>query len=160
MLEKQLQEKQIKEEEEKEILLKQIETKKHNVNAEVQKIEEKLLLTNNKSSDNAKQVDVTVSDIQQEDEMAEIWKRLNSKSNEENSNNELENNVYAFTFEDLPFGNYAAITITYWPSGYSSGGMYTLLGSYPTPLISPIQTYINLSEDDPEMIIDDIEATF
>ena len=75
-------------------------------------------------------------------------------------NNELENNVYAYSFEDLLFGNYAAITITYWPSGYSSGGTYTLLGSYPYPLILPTQTYINLSEDNPAMIIDDIEATF
>ena len=74
--------------------------------------------------------------------------------------NEPENNIYTYSFEDLPFGNYAAITVTYWPSGYSSGGAYTLLGSYPNPLILPTQTYINLSEDDPEMIIDDIEATF
>ncbi len=74
--------------------------------------------------------------------------------------NEPENNIYTYSFEDLPFGNYAAITVTYWPSEYSSGGTYTLLGSYPSPLILPIQTYINLSEDNPEMIIDDIEATF
>ena len=74
--------------------------------------------------------------------------------------NEPENNIYTYSFEDLPFGNYATITVTYWPSEYSSGGTYTLLGSYPTPLISIIQTYINLSEDNPEMIIDDIEATF
>ena len=74
--------------------------------------------------------------------------------------NEPENNIYTYSFEDLPFGNYAAITVTYWPSEYSSGGTYTLLGSYPNPLILPILTYINLSEDNPEMIIDDIEATF
>ena len=74
--------------------------------------------------------------------------------------NEPENNIYTYSFEDLPFGNYAAITVTYWPSEYSSGGTYTLLGSYPNPLIPPTQTYINLSEDNPEMIIDDIEATF
>ena len=74
--------------------------------------------------------------------------------------NEPENNIYIYSFEDLPFGNYAVITVTYWPSGYSSGGTYTLLGSYPNPLITPTQTYINLSEDNPEMIIDDIEATF
>ena len=74
--------------------------------------------------------------------------------------NEPENNIYTYSFEDLPFGNYAAITVTYWPSAYSSGGSYTLLGSYPNPLILPILTYINLSEDNPEMIIDDIEATF
>ena len=74
--------------------------------------------------------------------------------------NEPENNIYTYSFEDLPFGNYATITVTYWPSEYSSGGAYTLLGSYPSPLILPIQTYINLSEDSPEMIIDDIEATF
>lgn len=74
--------------------------------------------------------------------------------------NEPENNIYTYSFEDLPFGNYAAITVTYWPSEYSSGGTYTLLGSYPNPLILPIQTYINLSEENPEMIIDDIEATF
>jgi len=74
--------------------------------------------------------------------------------------NEPENNIYTYSFEDLPFGNYAAITVTYWPSAYSSGGSYTLLGSYPNPLILPIQTYINLSEENPEMIIDDIEATF
>ena len=75
-------------------------------------------------------------------------------------NNEPENNIYTYSFEDLPFGDYAAITVTYWPSGYSSGGTYSLLGSYPNPLIPPIQTYINLSEDNPEIIIDDIEATF
>ena len=74
--------------------------------------------------------------------------------------NEPENNIYTYSFEDLPFGDYAAITVTYWSSGYSSGGMYSLLGSYPNPLIPPIQTYINLSENNPEMIIDDIEATF
>ena len=74
--------------------------------------------------------------------------------------NEPENNIYIYSFEDLPFGNYAVITVTYWPSGYSSGGTYTLLGSYPNPLIPPTQTYINLSEDNPDMIIDDIEATF
>ena len=74
--------------------------------------------------------------------------------------NEPENNIYIYSFEDLPFGNYATITVTYWPSEYSSGGTYTLLGSYPNPLIPPTQTYINLSEDNPEMIIDDIEATF
>ena len=74
--------------------------------------------------------------------------------------NEPENNIYTYSFEDLPFGDYAAITVTYWPSGYSSGGTYSLLGSYPNPLIPPIQTYINLSEDNPEIIIDDIEATF
>ena len=74
--------------------------------------------------------------------------------------NEPENNIYIYSFEDHPFGNYAVITVTYWPSGYSSGGTYTLLGSYPNPLIPPTQTYINLSEDNPEMIIDDIEATF
>ena len=74
--------------------------------------------------------------------------------------NEPENNIYTYSFEDLPFGDYAAITVTYWPSGYSLGGTYSLLGSYPNPLIPPIQTYINLSEDNPEIIIDDIEATF
>ena len=46
-------------------------------------------------------------------------------------NDELVNNVYEYSFEGLAFGEYAALTVTYWPNGYSSGSTdYNLLGSY------------------------------
>ena len=46
-------------------------------------------------------------------------------------NDELVDNVYEYSFKGLAFGEYAALTVTYWPNGYSSGSTdYNLLGSY------------------------------
>ncbi len=46
-------------------------------------------------------------------------------------NDELVDNVYEYSFMGLSFGEYAALTVTYWPNGYSSGSTdYNLLGSY------------------------------
>ncbi len=45
--------------------------------------------------------------------------------------NQLENNVYEYTLDNLSFGEYAALTVTYWPSGYSPGSSnYSLIASY------------------------------
>ena len=68
------------------------------------------------------------------------------------TDSELANGIYGYSFESLAFGDYAAITVTYWPSGYSSGSTnYTLLGSY-------INT-ISVSVDVPELTIN-IDADF
>lgn len=61
--------------------------------------------------------------------------------------NQLVDNKYDYYFEGLAFGDYAALTVTYWPSGYSSGSNnYSLLGSY-------INT-ISLAVESPELTID------
>jgi len=72
---------------------------------------------------------------------------------------DLDNGSYVYSFGELAFGDFAALTITYWPNGYSTGSMdYTLLGSYPNPLIPPVSSF-TLDEDNAAMIID-IDADF
>tara|TARA_B100002051_G_C16739729_1_gene643479 strand:+ start:3466 stop:3894 length:429 start_codon:yes stop_codon:yes gene_type:complete len=61
--------------------------------------------------------------------------------------NQLVDNKYDYYFEGLAFGDYAALTVTYWPNDYSSGSSnYSLLASY-------INT-ISLSVESPELTID------
>ena len=72
---------------------------------------------------------------------------------------DLDNGSYVYSFSELAFGDFAALTVTYWPNGYSTASMdYTLLGSYPNPLIPPVSSF-TLDEDNAEMIID-IDADF
>ena len=72
---------------------------------------------------------------------------------------DLDNSSYVYSFSELAFGDFAALTVTYWPNGYSTASMdYTLLGSYPNPLIPPVSSF-TLDEDNAEMIID-IDADF
>ena len=60
---------------------------------------------------------------------------------------QLENNVYEYTLDNLSFGEYAALTVTYWPSGYSPGSSdYSLIASYLDP--------ISLTTENPNTIID------
>lgn len=66
--------------------------------------------------------------------------------------NQLENDVYEYTLDNLSFGEYAALTVTYWPSGYSPGSSnYSLIASYLDP--------ISLTTENPNTIID-LTATF
>ena len=72
---------------------------------------------------------------------------------------DLDNGSYVYLFSELAFGDFAALTVTYWPNGYSTASMdYTLIGSYPNPLILPVSSF-TLDEDNAEMIID-IDANF
>jgi len=72
---------------------------------------------------------------------------------------DLDNGSYVYSFSELAFGDFTALTVTYWPNGYSTASMdYTLLGSYPNPLIPPVSGF-TLDEDNAEMIID-IDANF
>ena len=72
---------------------------------------------------------------------------------------DLDNGSYVYSFSELAFGDFAALTVTYWPNGYSTASMdYTLLGSYPNPLIPPVSSF-TLDEDNAEMIIN-IDADF
>jgi len=72
---------------------------------------------------------------------------------------DIDNGNYVYSFSELAFGDFAALTVTYWPNGYSTASMdYTLLGSYPNPLIPPVPSF-TLDEDNAEMIID-IDANF
>lgn len=72
---------------------------------------------------------------------------------------DIDNGNYVYSFSELAFGDFAALTVTYWPNGYSTASMdYTLLGSYPNPLIPPVSSF-TLDEDNAEMIID-IDANF
>ncbi len=67
-------------------------------------------------------------------------------------NDQLENNVYEYTLDNLSFGEYAALTVTYWPSGYSPGSSnYSLIASYLDP--------ISMATENPNTIID-LTATF
>ena len=67
---------------------------------------------------------------------------------------DLDNGSYVYSFSELAFGDYSALTVTYWPNGYSTASMdYTLLGSYPNPLIPPVPSFL-LDEDNAEMTID------
>ena len=64
---------------------------------------------------------------------------------------DLVNNSYDYEFENLPFGEYAALLVSYWPNGYSSNETYETLGIY-------MQTIV-LNEENPEFS-QDIDATF
>ena len=65
---------------------------------------------------------------------------------------DLENNIYSYSFGELSFRDYDAVTVTYWPEGYVSAGTnYSLIGSH-------IET-INVTQDEADITID-IEATF
>ena len=67
---------------------------------------------------------------------------------------DLDNGSYVYSFSELAFGDFSALTVTYWPNGYSTASMdYTLLGSYPNPLIPPVPRFL-LDEDNAEMTID------
>ena len=72
---------------------------------------------------------------------------------------DLDNGSYVYSFSELAFGDFTALTVTYWPNGYSTASMdYTLLGSYPNPLILPVSSF-TLDEDNAEMTIN-IDANF
>ena len=65
---------------------------------------------------------------------------------------DVSNGVYNYSFGDLSFRAYDAITITYWSLGYGTAGSnYSLIGSYIEP--------IDVSQDTPEITLD-IDATF
>ncbi len=68
------------------------------------------------------------------------------------TNTDLVNNTYNYSFLNLSFRDYSAITLTYWSQGYVTAGTnYTLIGSH-------IQA-ISVTQDDPDLILN-IEATF
>ena len=68
------------------------------------------------------------------------------------TSNDLTDGVYNYTFSNLSFRNYGAITITYWSLGYTTAGSnYSLIGSY-------IDS-INVTQDNPDMTIN-MDATF
>ena len=68
------------------------------------------------------------------------------------TSNDLTDGVYSYTFSNLSFRSYEAITITYWSLGYTTAGSnYSLIGSF-------IDS-INVTHDNPEMIIN-MDATF
>ena len=72
---------------------------------------------------------------------------------------DLDNGSYVYSFSELAFGDFSALTVTYWPNGYSTASMdYTLIGSYPNPLILPVSSF-TLDEDNAEMTIN-IDANF
>tara|TARA_B100000809_G_scaffold197566_1_gene197203 strand:- start:59 stop:505 length:447 start_codon:yes stop_codon:yes gene_type:complete len=72
---------------------------------------------------------------------------------------DLDNGNYVYSFSELAFGDFAALTVTYWPNGYSTASLdYTVLGSYPSSLIPPVPSF-SLDEDNAEMTID-IDADF
>ena len=72
---------------------------------------------------------------------------------------DLDNSSYVYSFSELAFGDFSALTVTYWPNGYSIASMdYTLLGSFPNPLIPPVSSF-TLDENNAEIIID-IDADF
>ena len=65
---------------------------------------------------------------------------------------DIQNGVYNYSFSNLSFRDYSAITVTYWPQGYETAGTnYSLIGSY-------IET-ISVIQDNAYLTID-IEATF
>ena len=64
----------------------------------------------------------------------------------------LSDNIYNYNFSNLSFRNYAALTVTYWPAGYTTGGSnYSTIGIY--------EDSINVTQDIPEYLID-IDAVF
>ena len=65
---------------------------------------------------------------------------------------DIQNGVYNYSFSNLSFRDYSAITVTYWPQGYETAGTnYSLIGSY-------IET-ISVTQNNAYLTID-IEATF
>ena len=64
----------------------------------------------------------------------------------------LSDNIYNYNFSNLSFRNYEALTVTYWPEGYITGGSnYSTIGIY--------EDSINVTQDIPEYLID-IDAVF
>ena len=65
---------------------------------------------------------------------------------------DVQNGVYNYSFSNLSFRDYSAITVTYWPQDYETAGTnYSLIGSQ-------IET-ISVTQDNAELTID-IEAIF
>ena len=68
------------------------------------------------------------------------------------TNNQVTSGVYNYSFSNLSFRNYKAITITYWALGYATAGSnYSLIGSF-------IDS-INVTQDDADLTIN-IDANF
>lgn len=68
------------------------------------------------------------------------------------TSSDLQNSGYNYSFENLSFRDYSALTVTYWPQGYeTSSPNYSLIGSY-------IET-ISLTKNHADLTID-IDATF
>tara|TARA_B100001250_G_scaffold311027_1_gene272957 strand:+ start:1562 stop:1984 length:423 start_codon:yes stop_codon:yes gene_type:complete len=68
------------------------------------------------------------------------------------TSSDVQNGVYNYTFSNLSFRDYEAVTITYWPEGYvTAGSNYDLIGSY-------IET-ISVTQNNADHTIN-IEATF
>ncbi len=68
------------------------------------------------------------------------------------TNDEVTNGVYNYSFTNLSFRNYEAITITYWSLGYTTAGSnYSLVGS--------VIDSINVTQDNADLTIN-IDATF
>ena len=68
------------------------------------------------------------------------------------TSSDVENGVYDYSFSNLSFRTYEAITVTYWPEGYVTAGTnYILIGSH-------IET-INVTQDNADLTIN-IDATF
>ena len=68
------------------------------------------------------------------------------------TNDEVSNGAYNYSFPDLSFRSYDAITVTYWSLGYATAGSnYSLIGSH-------IEV-IDVSQDTPDITID-MDATF
>ena len=60
--------------------------------------------------------------------------------------------MYDYSFSNLSFRTYGAITVSYWPEGYVTAGTnYILIGSH-------IET-INVTQDNADLTIN-IDATF
>ena len=68
------------------------------------------------------------------------------------TNDEVTGGVYNYSFSNLSFRSYEAITITYWSLGYATAGTnYSLIGSF-------IDS-INVTQDDADQTIN-MDATF
>ncbi len=68
------------------------------------------------------------------------------------TSSDLQNSEYIYSFENLSFRDYSALTVTYWPQGYETAGTnYSLIGSY-------IET-ISVTQENADLTID-IDATF
>ena len=68
------------------------------------------------------------------------------------TSSDVQDGVYNYTFTNLSFRDYEAVTITYWPEGYvTAGSNYDLIGSY-------IET-ISVTQNNADQTIN-IEATF
>ena len=68
------------------------------------------------------------------------------------ASSDLENSIYNYSFTNLSFRDFSAITVTYWPEGYATAGSnYALIGSY--------IEIISVTQDDSDKTID-IDASF